>query len=157
MNELLSFRRELSPTFTRLDIVKAFETAAKQDSSFDTHLYTAMKYNCTDKVQDMLDYACACDFLLIYKGEYIAIDWTEDESKVTSKVEKHKWLKPVYDYLGIDYTLVVNAKGYLRIRNKEQALIARLSSINIIERKLDNMMVNNKQNSSLEFVIKTKF
>lgn len=153
MNNIFSHLAEQNPVFDRSDIFNAFEEAG---SDYEPHLRSALKYNACATIEELLDKACACDMLIEFNGEYIAIDWTDSEEHILSKVEKHKWLKPIYAYLGIDYTLVVQASGYHLVRTKSHEMIARIKASGVLLKHITKMIEKGKTNSILEFRIETK-
>ena len=157
MNNLLSHLEDNEPVFNKKDIFEAFEQANKEDPTYLPHLLSAHKYNDCSTVEKLLDYACACDLLIEYKGYYVAIDWTDNDLAIDDKYNKHKWLAPIYKYLAIEYTLVVKATRYSIIRNKTQETIARCNATKTLFAKLDSMINSGKTNGKLEFSIKTSF
>lgn len=157
MNKLIAQLEEKDPVFNWQDIFDAFQEANKEDTSYLPHLMSAIKHNQPKTVRDLLDYACACDMLIFYKGSYIAVDWTDNDSQIISKVDKHTWLKPIYEYLGIEYTLVVKATGYIKIKTKSQEMIAKLKASSEVMEKIDKMVAKQIYNSSLTIKIKTSF
>lgn len=155
MNTLLEELREETPAFEWEDIFDAFDEADKEDYVYGKHLMTALKYNSVSTVKDLLDVACACDFLIEHKGEYIAIDWTSNESAIEDKVYKHIFLKPIYEYLGIEKTLVVRARKCFQVRTKQDFINAKANAVNAILSKIDKMSLNNEVNSKLTITINT--
>lgn len=154
MNELLNHLQDTEPVFNRADVFDAFEEAGED---YLPHLMSALKHNACATIEELLDKAVACDFLIEYKGEYIAIDWTDNELEMLNKLDKHKWLAPVYEYLGISYTVVIKTTGYHHIRTKTHETIARLKASGKVIAHLENVMEKGQTNSTLEFRIETKF
>ena len=154
MNELLD-HLERSDSISKKAIYNAFNEISKIDSTYSDHLTSAHIYNDINNVRDLLDYACACDFLMEFNGNFVAIDWTDNSSEIINKVDKHKWLKPLYEIIDIKYTLVVKANGYLNIRNNHKGMMAKFNTSGVILKKLDAMHKKKEYNSSLEFTVKT--
>ena len=152
MNVLLEQLKANDIRFDRLDIIEAFESC--DEDSIKHHLLSARKHNICNTLDKLLDYACACDLLIEYKDNYIAVDWTDNEVEIINKVNKHKWLAPIYNYLGIKYTLVIKAEGYLSIKNRSQEMVARLKASGDVLNKIDKMITKEDYNSSLILKIK---
>lgn len=157
MNDLLGHLEDKDPVFTRQDVFDAFEEADKDDPHYGRHIYSALKYNTCGNIQLLLDAACACDMLIEFHGEYIAIDWTDNPDALDSKVQKHRWLKPVYEYLGITRTLAVHIHGHRMIRNKSHEMVARLKASGELLAKIEEMQDKDTINTKLSIRIKTSF
>ena len=156
MNKLLAHLKyqDILP-FDRLNIAEAFQSLGKDDNVYLEHYHAAKKYNSFKTVDEMLDYACACDMLVEYKNSYIAIDWTDNEMEIANKVNKHKWLRPIYAQLGISCTLVIKARGYLNIKTRTDEMVARLNASRDVLSKIDGMLNKEITNDSLVITIKT--
>ncbi len=153
MNTLLAYLRDEEPVFTRKDVFDAFEGC---EGDLQAHFRKALRNNNCSDIHELLDAACACDMLIEYEGTYVAIDWTDSLEQMIPKKQKHAWLKPVYEYLGIEYTVVCKATRYHHVKTKTHEMIARVKASGAVLDHIKSMIEKGKTNSTLEIVIQTK-